>query len=121
MLDGICWCEYGNSDSRKFTSNSSKLIKVKGLGFINILFCPHYNIEVQRQEDLKRMMKNTFKIPAIALENGVALEIVAEKYRFIQSIPNTKAYKCYWKGNEYIEQELEIDTEFKHISKLCSK
>ncbi len=43
---GICWCSYGNSDSRRFTSNSDKLIRVKGLGLINILFCPHINTEL---------------------------------------------------------------------------
>ena len=37
----ICWCRYGNSDSRKFTSGSDQLIKVSGLGYLPVQFCPH--------------------------------------------------------------------------------
>lgn len=37
----ICWFNCGNSDSRKFTSGSNKLIKVTGLGLIDALHCPH--------------------------------------------------------------------------------
>lgn len=117
----ICWCNYGNSDSRKFTSNSNKLIKVRGLGFIKILMCPHYNVEIFRQEDLKRMMKNTYGIPAIALDNGVALEVVNNEYRFIRSIKNAKARKCYWKNGKYICTELEIADKFYDISLLYEK
>lgn len=118
---GICWCDFGNSDSRRFTSNSKQLIRVKGLGFIKILFCPHYNVEKDRQEDLKRMMKNTFRIPAIALENGVALEVIDDTYRLIQSIPNTHAYKCYWSRGEYIKKEIKISKTFKPINELYEK
>jgi len=88
---------------------------------IKVLFCPHYNIEKHRQEDLKRMMKNTYKIPALALENGVALEVIDDKYRLIRSIPNTHAYKCYWSEGNYIKQEIEIMSEFKPISELYKK
>ena len=118
---GICWSNYGNSDSRKFTSDSKQLIKVRGLGLIDILFCPHYNIEPHRQIDLERMMKTTYKMPAIALENGVALEIVDKKYRFIQSIPNSRAYKCFWKNNKYNKYELEISEKYKPLNDLYKK
>lgn len=65
----ICWFKFGNSDSRLFTSNTKQLIKVTGLGFYDALICPHYDEEVHRQKDLKRMMKKTPKIVAIALES----------------------------------------------------
>ena len=51
---GICWCSCGNSDSRKFTSGSDQLIKVTGLGYLPVLFCPHYDAEPLRQTDLPR-------------------------------------------------------------------
>lgn len=118
---GICWCNFGNSDSRKFTSNSNNLIRVRGLSFIPILFCPHYNVEAHRQEDLKRMMKTTYNIPAIALDNGVALEIIDGEYRLIRSIKNAEARKCYWKNGEYIITPLEIANTFKDIQNLYKK
>ena len=102
----ICWHNYGNSDSRRFTSNSTQLIRVSGLGFIDALFCPHYDVENGRQEDLKRMMKNT-KGVALAFENCTALKIVDDKYEVLKCKDGVKAYKCYFIGKEYIKEEIE--------------
>jgi len=66
----ICWCEYGQSDSRKLASGKDIFIKVTGLGFVPVLMCPHYNTEESRQADLPRMMKTTYKMPAIAVDDG---------------------------------------------------
>lgn len=103
----ICWCNYGNSDSRKFTSNSDKLIKVKGLGLIDVLFCPHYDAELARQEDLKRMMKTQSGV-AVAFENCTALKIVDDNYEVLKVKGSEKAYKCFYKKGEYIKKELEL-------------
>lgn len=116
---GICWCDYGNSDSRRFTSNSDKLIRVKGLGLINILFCPHINTEANRGDDLKRMMKTTHKIPAIAVDMG-ALEIVDNQYRILTSNSSATANKCYWKNGRYFCESI-IDDKFKPIEELYRK
>ena len=105
----ICWCDFGNSDSRKFTSGSDQLIKVKGLGFVKILCCPHFNSENNRKNDLPRMMKKTHKIPAIALNDGAALEINGDNFRIITSIKDARAFKFYWKKGEYISETLEQD------------
>ncbi len=101
----ICWHSYGNSDSRKFTSNSTKLIKVTGLGFIPALFCPHYDVESARQEDLKRMMKTT-KGVALAFENCTALQIDGNTYKVLKTKDTANAYKCYWKNGKYIKEKL---------------
>ena len=103
----ICWCNYGNSDSRKFTSNSDKLIKVTGLGLIDVLFCPHYDAESARQEDLKRMMKTQSGV-AVAFENCTALKIVDDNYEVLKVKGTEHAYKCYYKKVEYIKKELDI-------------
>lgn len=114
----ICWFTYGNSDSRKFTSGSNQLIKVKGLGLINALHCPHYDTESHRQKDLKRMMKNTFGIVAIALENCSAFEVVDDTYRILTSKASAKAYKCYWKKGTYYQEEIPIQKKFQKIELL---
>lgn len=101
----ICWCNYGNSDSRRFTSSSTQLIKVTGLGFVPVLFCPHYDIEGARQEDLKRMMKTT-KGVAIGFENCTSLQIKGNKYKVLKSKDNVRAWKCYWTKGKYIKHEL---------------
>jgi dipeptidase E len=96
----ICWFNYGNSDSRKFTSHSSNLIRVSGLGLINALNCPHYDIEKSRQSSLKKMMKRTAGV-AIALDNCCALEVIDDKYRIISSKESANAYKIYWKAGVF--------------------
>ena len=116
----ICWCNFGNSDSRKFSSGSNQLIKVRGLGLIHVLMCPHFNIEINRQEDLARMMRSTNKIPAIALDNGAALEINNDKYRVLISIEGAKAQKCYWKNGEYLLQVLQPNV-YHDIESLYTK
>jgi len=116
----ICWFEYGNSDSRKFTSNSKKLIKVSGLGFIQAFHCPHYDAEAHRQKDLKRMMKLNPLI-SIALENCCALEVVDDKFRILKSKKSAKAYKIYWKNKKYYKEIISEKVSFLPLKDLLSK
>lgn len=116
----ICWFKYGNSDSRKFTSWSKQLIKVSWLWFINALHCPHYDTEILRESDLKRMIKRIPKIVAIALDECCALEVIDEKYKIIKSKPTTKAYKIYYKKWKYHKEEI-ITPEFQKLNILLQK
>ncbi|MCL2621764.1 MAG: Type 1 glutamine amidotransferase-like domain-containing protein [Firmicutes bacterium] len=95
----ICWCKYGNSDSRRL------LIRVAGLGFINALFCPHFDKESARQADLVRMMKTTAGV-ALAFEECTALKIIGDNYEIIKSRPTAKAYKCFYYIGEYKKVEI---------------
>lgn len=116
----ICWFKYGNSDSRKFTSASKKLIKVSGLGFINALHCPHYDVEPHRKKDLKRMMKNS-SLVSIAIENDCAIQIEDGKYRIIASNRKAEAYKVYWKNGKLFEEKLKKNSYFLSLNNLLSK
>ena len=117
----ICWCSYGNSDSRKFASGSELFLRVTGLGLIPLLLCPHYDVEPARQEDLKRMMKSTHNIPAIAMDNGTALEIVDGRYRILQSLENAEARKCCWKNGGYRIEPLPIQDRYEETALLFTK
>ncbi len=117
----ICWFESGNSDSRKFTSGSNKLIKVTSLGFIKALCCPHYDVETHRQKDLKRMMETTPKIVSIALENCTALEVVGDKYRILKSKPTACAYKIFWKKGIFHKEKIYSKKEFTSLDELLKK
>lgn len=116
----ICWFSYGNSDSRKFSSGSDKLVKVTGLGYIDALHCPHYDVEPFRQAELKRMLKTSSKV-AIALDNCSALEVVDDKYRIITSKPSAKARKIYWKNGNYIIQEISKSEKYINLKELLDK
>ena len=117
----ICWFSYGNSDSRKFTSGSDQLIKVKGLGLIDALHCPHYDTEQHREADLKRMMRTTRRIVAIALDECAALEVINDQYRIITSKKGAKAYKIYWKHNRYYNEEIKQQELFLPLATLLKK
>lgn len=116
----ICWFDYGNSDSRKFTSNSTQLIKVKGLGFIRALCCPHYGEEQNREPDLKRMMKKE-RLVAIALSPCAALEVIDDKYRIIKSKKTAKAYKVHWQSGKYVKEQIVSSPHFSELNALIRK
>lgn len=115
---GICWCDYGNSDSRMISSSSKQMIRVSGLGLINILFVPHIIKEPERVGTVKDMMKRTYKIPAVQLDYS-ALEIVGNQYRIL-TLENGVAQKCYWKNGKYVTENL-VSGEFKEIEELYKK
>lgn len=116
----ICWFACGNSDSRKFTSGSDKLIKVTGLGLIEALHCPHFDAEPHRQADLKRMMQRTPKLIAIALDDCCALEVIDDKYKIVKSKESAKAYKAYWKSKNYIVEEM-ANHDYQTLGQLLKK
>ena len=102
----ICWFRQGNSDSRKFRNPKAKLIKVTGLGFVDALACPHYDVEKDRKPELKEMMKKTPGV-AIAIDNCAAFEVVGAKARVIASKPGANAYRVYWSGGKYYRVKIE--------------
>ncbi len=116
----ICWFSFGNSDSRKFKNPNADLIKVKGLGLVKALFCPHYNIEEKRETELKKMMQKTSGV-AIAIDNSCAIEIINDKYKIISSKKTAGAYKVYWKKNKYHKDIIKKEKHFKPLKNLLLK
>lgn len=116
----ICWFKYGSSDSKKFANPDAGLTKIRGLNFINSLFCPHYDVEKNRRPHLKELMKKTPGI-ALAVDNCCAIEVVDDKYRIITSRSDTTAYKVYYKKGEFHEDLIEKKREFAPINTLLSK
>ncbi|MCK5630047.1 MAG: Type 1 glutamine amidotransferase-like domain-containing protein [Nanoarchaeota archaeon] len=116
----ICWFKYGSSDPGKFPGDINPLIKVRGLGFIDALYCPHYDVEKHRRIYLKIMMKSTQGI-AIALDNCCALEVVDNEYRIINSKPNACAYKIYWKNAKFHKEIIEMKKDFTPLKILLTK
>ncbi len=116
----VCWFKYGNSDSRSFNNPKADLIKVKGLGLIDALHCPHYDVEKNRKKGLKKMMEKTKEV-AIAMDNCCAIEIIDDKYRIISSKKTANAYKVYWKDNKYYETIIKQVKEFKPLKELTIK
>jgi dipeptidase E len=101
----ICWFREGNSDSRRFRNPKADLIKVKGLGFVDALGCPHYDAEKDRKPQLKKMMRKTPGI-ALAVDNRAALEILGNRYRVLSAKSGAGVTKVYWRKGAYYEIKL---------------
>ena len=111
----ICWFTYGNSDSLSFADKKASMIKVKGLGLVDALFCPHYDVEKKRKPELKKMMETTAGI-ALALENCTAIEIIDDTFRILSSKKGAKAYKTYWLKGKYVEEIIPVSKKFKELA-----
>jgi len=116
----ICWFKYGCSDSKKFNNPKANLIKIKGLGMVNALHCPHYDFEPYRKIELKKMIKRAPGV-AIAIDNCCAIEIINDKYRIITSKKSANAYKIYWKNNKYYQEKIDKEKNLKLLDTLLTK
>jgi dipeptidase E len=117
----ICWFRAGNSDARKFSNPRDKtLIRVRGLGFVDALVCPHYDSEHHRQMALKTMMRTTAGV-AIALEDCAAIEIVGEQYRILGSRSRAQAYRVYWRSGHYHSERLRPHSDFRRLGSLLDR
>jgi len=116
----ICWFRYGSSDTRKFSGKGGGLVRVRGLGFVNATYCPHYDLEKDRKPHVKRMMRKT---PGVALtfDNCSAIEIVNGDFRVISSKKSANAYKAYWEKGKYCHETIEKRKEFLPLGILTGK
>jgi len=116
----ICWFRQGNSDSRKFADETDKtLIRVTGLGFVDALLCPHYDVEKHRRDSLREMMRGTPGV-AVALDNGTAIEIVDDHYRILRSIRNRNAWRVYWRRGCYYRDRLPAGSDWRLLADLLT-
>ncbi len=114
---GVCWFSYVCSDS--FYRHEP--FKLKAIGIINALVCPHYDTEPFRQEPLKKMMKNTPDVVGITLDEYAAIEVIDNKYRILTANSKAKAHRVYWDGSEYVVEEIEKMKEFRDLNQLLTK
>lgn len=83
----------GFSDSKIMRGESDKHEFIEGLGFIDISFCPHYNSNPIKTEELKGELKKNNK-EVYCLENCTALKIIDGNIEVIKSNKDKKAYIC---------------------------
>jgi len=121
---GICWFEYGHSDSMSFYNpNSWKYIRVKGLGLIKGIHCPHFDSATKQKKRRKEFMEFMKKYSdiGIAIDNCCAIEFVDKKYKVISAKNNANAYKIYKKNNKIKAELIKKEKEYKSIKELYKK
>ncbi len=116
----IAWFSWGNSDSYKTRDDPTRLARVRGLGFVDALICPHYDVEKHRRPSLEVMMK-THPGVAIALDEYCALAVRDDTYRVLASVKGRKAYRTYWKDGVYVEEPLPPSKQFRPLGPLLTK
>lgn len=118
----ICWFKECTTDSLKIKYGEDQpLINIECLGFVDGLCVPHADAP-GRLDNAKDALKDSKEI-GILLSNCSAMEIVDDKYRIITSDASNYgiepfAIKAYWDNDNYIEEKLETNTDFKPIKEL---
>ncbi len=106
----ICWFKYGHSDSMSFYNPDRwSYVRVKGMGLIDAIGCPHYNGEtagVPREEEFQSMVMRYPEL-GIAVDNHCAIEFVDDGYRVITSRPGVGAYRLFKGADGLVVERLE--------------
>ena len=117
---GICWFSFGHSDSRRFSGEPDwDYIRVRGLGLVGALFCPHYHAK-QRQESLSRMVSRCGGV-AVACDNNAAIEILGDSYRVLVSSRTARAYRVFKKRGTVLAERLSAGKEPRPLEGLLRK
>ncbi len=101
----ICWFEAGHSDSLSFYNPKRwSYIKVKGLGLIKGIHCPHYDsatLGIKRKTHFQNMMAHTAGT-GIAVDNNCALVVHDNRFSVISTKKNAAVYRVTRKGSQRI-------------------
>ena len=117
----ICWCAYGHSDSRSFAATDDRwdYIRVRGMGLVDAIFCPHLD-EDTRRPDFTRFMGKYGQM-GIGLENHCALEIVDDQYRLLTARKGAQAYRIYLQRGTMITETIEQHEDYRPLDELLKK
>ena len=118
---GMCWFEGGHSDSmHMYGKKDWQYIKVKGLGFIPGIHCPHFDSQTdnkQRRADFMSFMAHRPQI-GIGIDEKCAIEFVDQTYRVIAANGTARAYRVFRAGREVKIEEIEKSKDFRPMSLL---
>jgi len=116
----ICWFKYGHSDSRSFHNPDSwTYIRVRGLGLINALLCPHFHSE-KRERSLRDVIAK-YGGMGLALNDCTALEIADNTFRVLSSSEHAKAYKVYKRKGDIVTDVLQPHKQYLPLDDLLEK
>ena len=120
----ICWFSHGHSDSMAFYHPDDwSYIRVKGMGLVDALACPHYDGEtagVKREQDFKQMVKKQGGM-GIAIDNCCALELVDNEFRVITSRPGPGVYRVFRTRRDIAVEQVQQKQSFTPISTLLQR
>ena len=119
----ICWFNDGHSDSmHSYNPQNWKYIRVKGMGIIDALACPHFNAAtdgIKREQDFRQMVQARGGM-GVGIDNNCALEFIDDTFRVITSSPGVGAYKIYKDHQQVVVKQIPQKSDFTPVSTLLS-
>lgn len=114
----LCWFRVGNSDWPQYEGvpgvNTARL---DGLGFVDLVLCPHTRDEGFRLSEFREMMK-TEQGPGVGLDDGCAIQIRGDEYRILSSMEGSVAHRIEWRDDRLEERVLEPHADFRVLANL---
>jgi dipeptidase E len=120
----ICWFDSGHSDSMSF-SNPRKweYIRVRGLGLVHGILCPHYNsttLGVPRRKHFRDMIQKTGGT-GIALENNCAIVFIDGRFYRVISSKTARAYRVYRSRGEVTAEQIRQEKRLAPVESLARR
>jgi len=113
----LCWFHYGHSDSLFYYNPENwKWIRVKCLGLVPFLLCPHY-LKERRDEDFRNMVQRVGGM-GIAVDDCAAFEIIDDRIRVISSKPEAQGFKVYKHRGKVRQIQLPKDGAYMRLEEL---
>ncbi len=117
----ICWFEYGHSDSMSYYNPKKwNYIRVKGLGLIKGIHCPHYDSDTngkKRRTSFQKFMKK-FPQTGIAVDNCAAIAFVDDTYKILATKKTAHVFVLKTRGGKAVEQCKEKKKLYEKIEQL---
>ena len=111
---GICLCDYGVSATDRMEYH-----RVRGLGLLSMVYCPHCLEQSQRTGWLKAVMQRTPRVTGLAVDHAAVL-LSEDNYRTMSYAESARVRKCYWYKRQYYTENVK-SSEWHIVSKLLCK
>lgn len=115
-----CWFTYCQGGRRTSADGKDKgLIRMRGVGVVPALFCPHYG-DNRRREAIARMVARHGDV-AIGCGDYAAVEVVDDTYRILTCSDRARAHKMFKQNGEIVSEELPVSRKYRPLAELLAK
>ena len=113
----MCWFEYGNRLPPSVDETDvGAYVRLRGLGLMNALFCPHYNSE-PRKRSLAAMVSK-YGGMGLGVDDNAALEIAGDTYRVLSSAEGAGVHRVFRQRGRVIAEVVEPTEMYQPIERL---